>query len=113
MRDAVAFVLLGLGLLVVLLSCLAMAVLRDPLDRLHVVTPASTLGVGGVCASVVVYSGLNASGTSAVLLGVVVFGTSPLLSHACARSIEVRRRGDTDLPGGAPTDRVPHPGPAS
>lgn len=113
MREAVAFVLLGLGLVVVVMSCVAMAALRDPLDRLHVVTPASTLGVGGVCAAVVVYSGLNASGTSAILLGVVVFGTSPLLSHACARSIEVRRRGDADLQDRAGSDREPQPGPAS
>lgn len=91
-RDVAAYTLLGLGLAVIVASCVAMAALRDPLDRLHVVTPASTLGVAGVCAAVVVYSGLNASGTSAILLGVVVFGTSPLISHACARSIEVRRR---------------------
>ena len=91
-RDAVAFVLLGLGLAVVVASCAALVALRDPMDRLHVVTPASTLGVGGVCAAVVVHAGLDASGTSAILLAVVVAGTSPLLSHACARSIEVRRR---------------------
>ncbi len=113
MRDTVAFVLLGLGLLVVVLSCLAMAALKDPLDRLHVVTPASTLGVGGVCAAVVVYCGLNASGTSAILLGVIVFGTSPLLSHACARSIEVRRRGDANLADRPGSDRNTQPGPAS
>jgi multicomponent Na+:H+ antiporter subunit G len=112
-RDAAAFVLLGLGLVVVVLSCVAMAALRDPLDRLHVVTPASTLGVGGVCAAVVVYSGLNASGTAAILLAVVVFGTNPLLSHACARSIEVRRRGDAELRDRAGSDRERHPGPAS
>lgn len=102
MRDVAAYILLGFGLAVIAASCVAMAALRDPLDRLHVVTPASTLGVGGVCAAVVLYSGLNASGSAAILLGVVVFGTSPLLSHACARSIEVRRRagGDTE-PGPA------------
>ena len=111
MRDTVAFVLLGLGLAVIVASCVAMAVLGDPLDRLHVVTPASTLGVGGVCAAVVVYSGLNASGTSAILLGVVVFGTSPLLSHACARSIEVRRKGESDLATRGGSGGKPHPGP--
>lgn len=113
MRDAVAYVLLGLGLLVVVLSCLAMAMLSDPLDRLHAVTPASTLGVAGVCAGVVVYSGLNASGTSAILLATVVFGTSPLLSHACARSVEVRRRHDADLADRSAPRRDRQKGPAS
>lgn len=98
MRDAVSFVLLGLGLAVVLLSCVALPVLRDPMDRIHAVTPASTLGVTGVCAAVVVRNGLDPSGTAAILLAVVVAGTSPLLSHACARSIEVRRRAERDRP---------------
>lgn len=113
MRDVLAYILLGLGLAVIAASCVAMAALRDPLDRLHVVTPASTLGVAGVCAAVVVYSGLNASGTSAILLGVVVFGTSPLLSHACARSIEVRRRDGGDLADRPGAGGRTKPGPAS
>lgn len=97
MRGAAADVLLALGLVVVVLSCLASAVLPDPTDRLHVITPASTLGVGAICASVVVHEGLDASGTAALLLGVVVAGTSPLLSHACARAFEVRRQAGADL----------------
>lgn len=100
MRDGVAIALLAAGLCVVLVSCVAMAAMRDPLDRLHLVTPASTLGVAAVCAAVVVHEGLDASGTSAVLLAAVVVAANPLVSHATARSIEVRRRAENDLPGG-------------
>ncbi len=95
MREIVSVVLLVVGLGVVCLSCVAMASLGDPIDRLHVVTPASTIGVAATCAAVVVRDGLNASGTAAILLAVVVAGSSPLVSHACARSITVRRREDT------------------
>ena len=86
-----------------------MAVLSDPMDRLHLVTPASTLGVTAACAAVVAREGLNASGTSAVLLAAVTVLTSPLVSHACARSIQVRRRGDeagTESGLGRPGDAV-------
>jgi multicomponent Na+:H+ antiporter subunit G len=98
-RDAVAVALLSIGLAVILISCVGMAVLDDAMDRLHLVTPASTLGVTAACAAVVVHEGLDASGTSAVLLAAVTVLTSPLVSHACARSFEVRRRAD----GGDPT----------
>ena len=89
----------------ILVSCVGMAVLDDPMDRLHLVTPASTLGVMAACAAVVVHEGLDASGTSAVLLAAVTVVTSPLISHACARSFEVRRRADGSGPGTTPRGR--------
>ncbi len=98
MRDIASVALLVLGLGVVCLSGVAMATLTDPMDRLHVVTPASTIGVAATCAAVVVRDGLNSSGTAAILLAVVVAGSSPLVSHACARSIVVRRRDETAGP---------------
>ncbi len=103
MRDGFAIALLVVGLVVVMASCVGMAALRDPLDRLHLVTPASTLGVGAVCAAVVVHEGLDAAGVSAILLAAAVGTANPLVSHAQARSIDVRRRADLDRPptGGA------------
>jgi multicomponent Na+:H+ antiporter subunit G len=97
-RDDFAIALLAVGLLVVVLSCLGVAALRDPLDRLHLVTPASTLGVGAVCAAVVVHEGLDASGLSAILLAAAVGVANPLVSHATARSIDVRRQAERDDP---------------
>ncbi len=101
MRDLVSVVLLVTGLGIVCLSGVAMASLTDPIDRLHVVTPASTIGVAATCAAVVVHDGLNASGTAAILLAVVIAASSPLVSHACARSIVVRRRDETVGPEGS------------
>jgi multisubunit Na+/H+ antiporter MnhG subunit len=94
LRDLVASVLLAFGLAVIVASCVGMAVLDEPMDRLHLVTPASTLGVTAACAAVVARQGLDASGTAAVLLAAVTVVTSPLVSHACARSIEVRRQAE-------------------
>src|SRR5689334_14434669 len=105
MRDVGAAVLLALGVAVIMASCVGMAALDDPMDRLHLVTPASTLGVGAACAAVVVHEGLDASGTSAILLAAVTVVTSPLVSHACARSIEVRRRAEETGPGAVGSGR--------
>jgi multicomponent Na+:H+ antiporter subunit G len=101
-RNGFAVALLAAGLLIMLLSCLGMAALRDPMDRLHLVTPASTLGVGAIAAAVVVHEGVDASGLSAMVLAAIVAATNPLVSHATARSIAVRRR--ADAPPDAPPD---------
>ncbi len=101
----VAVVLLAVGLAVIVASCVGVAVLDDPLDRLHLVTPASTLGVAAACAAVVAREGFNVSGTSAVLLAAVTVLASPLVSHACARSIEVRRQAEDPGAESAGSDR--------
>lgn len=104
MRYGFTIALLVLGLGVIMASCVGMAALRDPLDRLHLVTPTATLGVGAVCAAVVVHEGLDASGVSAILLAVAVGTANPLVSHAQARSIDIRRRAEEDpRPGGEET----------
>ena len=54
MTGVISVVLLVAGLAVVLGSCAGMAVLDDPLDRLHLTTPAAMLGSTGICASIVV-----------------------------------------------------------
>lgn len=101
MRDGFAIALLALGLMVVLASCVGMAALRDPLDRLHLVTPASTIGVGSLCAAVVVHEGLDPSGVSAILLAAAVGAANPLITHATARSIAVRRQAEEHDAGGS------------
>ncbi|MGH3418287.1 MAG: hypothetical protein ACRDOD_01615 [Streptosporangiaceae bacterium] len=49
--GVISVVLLVAGLVIVVGSCAGMAVLDDPLDRLHLTTPAAMLGSTGICAS--------------------------------------------------------------
>ena len=84
-------VLLVAGLVIVVGSCAGMAVLDDPLDRLHLTTPAAMLGSTGICASVVVRDGLSASGLAAIGVAVILIGVNPLTGHAVARAIAIRR----------------------
>lgn len=94
--GVISAILLIVGLAIVAGSCVGIAVMDDPLDRLHLVTPAAMFGAVALCAAVVVREGLSASGLAAILLGVIVVGTSPFASHAIARSIMVRRGGGPD-----------------
>lgn len=88
----ISVILLVAGLGIVVASGVGMAVMDDPMDRLHLVTPAAMLGAVGVCASVVVRTGLSGSGLAAIVVVAIAIGTSPFTSHAMARSILVRRR---------------------
>lgn len=74
----------------------------DPLDRLHLVTPAAVVGTVGVSAAVVLREGVSASGLAAILVAVIVAARVLITSHAIARSIMVRRGDD---PGGFETAR--------
>jgi monovalent cation/proton antiporter MnhG/PhaG subunit len=87
----ISVVLLLAGLVIVVCSCAGMAVLDDPLDRLHLATPAAMLGSVGICAAVVVREGLSASGLAAIGVAVILVAANPLAGHAVARAIAIRR----------------------
>jgi multisubunit Na+/H+ antiporter MnhG subunit len=88
--GVISAVLLVAGLAVVVGSCVGMAVFDDPLDRLHLTTPAAMLGSTGICASVVVRVGLSASGLAAIGVAVILIAANPLVGHAVARAIAIR-----------------------
>jgi multisubunit Na+/H+ antiporter MnhG subunit len=89
--GVISVVLLMAGLVVVVCSCVGMAVLDDPMDRLHLATPAAMLGSAGICAAIVVRYGLSASGLAAIGVAVILITVNPLAGHAVARAIAVRR----------------------
>jgi multisubunit Na+/H+ antiporter MnhG subunit len=89
--GVISVVLLVAGLVIVVCSCAGMAVLDDPLDRLHLATPAAMLGSAGICAAVVVREGLSASGLAAIGVAVILVAANPLAGHAVARAIAIRR----------------------
>ena len=88
--GVISAILLVAGLVVVVGSCVGMAILDDPLDRLHLTTPAAMLGSTGICASVVVRLGLSASGLAAIGVAVILIAANPLAGHAVGRAIAIR-----------------------
>lgn len=89
--GVISDVLLVAGLVIVVGSCAGMAVLDDPLDRLHLVTPAAMLGSTGICASIVVRYGLSSSGLAALGVAAILVAANPLTGHAVGRAIAIRR----------------------
>ena len=91
MTGIISDVLLVAGLVIVVGSCAGMAVFDDPMDRLHLTTPAAMLGATGICAAVVVRTGLSASGLAAIGVAVILIAANPLAGHAVARAVAIRR----------------------
>ena len=91
MRHAVTSVLLFAGLGLELFCCLGVVVMRGALARLHY-AGATTLGALLIGAAVVVRDSFSLIGSRAILVGVFVLVSSPVLTHATARAIHERTR---------------------
>jgi multisubunit Na+/H+ antiporter MnhG subunit len=89
--GVISVVLLVAGLIIVVCSCVGMAVFDDPLDRLHLAAPAAMLGSAGICASIVVRYGVSSSGLAAIGVAAILIVANPLAGHAVARAIAIRR----------------------
>jgi monovalent cation/proton antiporter MnhG/PhaG subunit len=92
-RDVIVAVLLGLGVITVLMSCLGVLLMRDALDRLHFTAPAATVSPCLFAAAVLVEEPLSSAGIKAVMVALLVLVTTPVLTHATARAERVRAHG--------------------
>jgi monovalent cation/proton antiporter MnhG/PhaG subunit len=93
MKDAVAYVLLALGVLIELLGVLGICVMRNTLDRLHCVSLASW-GTLLIAIAILVRESFSLLGDKALLTGALAVLLSPVLIHTTARSFRIRTRGD-------------------
>ena len=90
----VAYVLLGLAVVLVLASSAGILVMRDTYQKLHFLTPLALIAPLLVGLAVLVRSGWseNSSETWLALLFVVIGG--PFLTHATIRAARIREKGD-------------------
>ncbi|HKF80216.1 MAG TPA: monovalent cation/H(+) antiporter subunit G [Thermoleophilaceae bacterium] len=93
MSKVAVDVLLGLGVASVLLSGLGLLASKGPLEQLHFTGPAATVAPVAIAAAVLVEEPLSSMGVKAVLTAVILLATSPILVHATARAIRIRRHG--------------------
>ena len=93
MRDAIAHVLLALGVVLELGAVTGTVIMRDAYERLHYSGPAS-LGALAISAAVLVEAGPSIIALKAGLLAAFVIVVSPVLAHFTARAIREWDRGD-------------------
>jgi multisubunit Na+/H+ antiporter MnhG subunit len=92
-QSVAEWVLLSCGMAVDVVCALGLFVLRSVYDRVHLLGPAAILGTGFIAAAVVVQQGHSALGIKAMLVGLILWGASPVLSHATMRAARVREAG--------------------
>jgi monovalent cation/proton antiporter MnhG/PhaG subunit len=92
-RQVVALALLILGGAIELLAVLGLCAMRDAYDRLHYVSLAG-FGALLIAVGVVFRESFSLIGDKALLVGVVLVLTGPVLVHSTARSLLRRELGD-------------------
>jgi multicomponent Na+:H+ antiporter subunit G len=85
-RGIVVAVLLTLGFLTVLLSCVAVVRLPGLPAQLHGLAPAGTLGTPLICVGVAVDEGIGRSAGKALIVAAVLLVTGPVAATVTARS---------------------------
>jgi monovalent cation/proton antiporter MnhG/PhaG subunit len=91
--QVLAAVLLIAGGLLELLAVLGICVMRDAYDRLHYPGLAG-FGAFLICLAVLVRESFSLIGDKALLVGVIIVLTSPILSQTTVRSLLIRELGD-------------------
>ena len=85
-RGVIVAVLLALGTLTVLLSCVAVLRLPGLPAQLHGLAPAGTLGTPLVCLAVAVDLGIGRSAGKALMVAAVLLVTGPVAATVTARA---------------------------
>ncbi|TMA22280.1 MAG: monovalent cation/H(+) antiporter subunit G [Deltaproteobacteria bacterium] len=86
-------VLLALAVGIALLSSIGIAVMRDPYQRIHFITPPASLS--GICVVLALFLGekQKQAGGKAVLIVFLLYFMNSVVSHATARAHFVREKG--------------------
>ncbi len=92
-RHVVVDVLLVLGVLLVLISCLGTAAFRSVYDRLHYGSPAA-LGALLIASAVVVKESFSMVGDKALLVAFILVALAPVVTHAIGRAARTAELGD-------------------
>jgi len=96
-KELLVDVLLGVSVLVLIGSVWGLVAMPHLFDRIHFLTPATSVAPLLVAGAVVTVESLNHRGIMAVLVAgfSVLFG--PVVGHATIRAARVRRHGDWKL----------------
>jgi len=83
--DILSSVSIGLGILALLIGALGLVRLPDVYCRIHAVGMMDTAGAGLIILGMVLHAGLTLVSAKLVLIGVFMFFTSPIATHAVAQ----------------------------
>lgn len=92
--SILVWLFLIVGMASFLLTSVGMVLLRDVYQRIQYTYPAATVGLVAVVAAIVIHKSISQAGIKTLVTGLIVFWTSPVISHATARAARVREFGN-------------------
>lgn len=104
MSETIVAILLGIGVLGFAFTAAGLLLSRDLYDQIHYLAPGSIFGSLAFTAAALVHEGFSQSGSKAILIGLILLVSNPILSHATARAARIRRNqqvlpeSDEDIP---------------
>ena len=84
MLETLAGALLGIGILFTWAGAIGLLRFPDFHTRLHAAGVTETLGMGAIVAGLMLHAGLGQAALKLLLLGLSLFATAPIASHALA-----------------------------
>jgi multisubunit Na+/H+ antiporter MnhG subunit len=93
LEDAFVYPLLGVGVALVVVSCIGVALMGNVYDRLHYVGP-SALGAVLIVAAIWVREGPSTIALEGALVAAFLLISSPAQAHATARAARIGEHGD-------------------
>jgi multicomponent Na+:H+ antiporter subunit G len=108
-RGVIVAVLLALGGLTVLLSCVAVVRLPGLPAQLHGLAPAGTLGTPLICLGVAIDEGVGRSAGKALLVAFVLLVTGPVAVTVTARAALADDNPPAEFDADAATSASPTP----
>jgi len=86
-------ILLGLAVVVAILSSIGIAVMRDPYQRLHFISPPASVSALLVTAAIFLGEKQKQAGAKAALVAFLLYFMNAVITHATARAHFVREKG--------------------
>jgi multicomponent Na+:H+ antiporter subunit G len=84
--EMLSMLCLAAGAFFVLVGCLGLVRMPDLYTRMHAASVTDTLGAGLLLLGMMLYAGVNLVSAKLVILGLLIFFTSPTATHALARA---------------------------
>ena len=97
-------ILLGIAIALAIFCCSAMAIMRDPLQRLQFSMPIVSISVLLIVIAVFLENGETQARIKIILIGLILFFMNSVLTHVTARAIYIKRYGHWPP---EPRDRIP------
>ncbi len=82
--------LVGIGVLLILFSCIGAMVMRDPYQRLHYIAPPASIAPFFFAIALFVGESDRAAGWKMFLVFILLNATNGVVTHATARAMRIR-----------------------